>query len=167
MNVKRVYKKVLLEESLREYLLPETKMKKFVDDKDNRAILTREITKTQWNGLLSFCMRKENVDDMIAYIQEKKEKKESPWRKRVKEEEVESTIGDYIVKHLQAIKKSELVEPLNAESKIKNAFFIPEVNLENILTDEDKEEIVLLQARLFIRTLVKNVLAKIEEGLDL
>lgn len=165
MNVKRVYKKVLLEESFREYLLP--KMKKFVDDKDNRAILTREITKTQWNGLLSFCMRKENVDDMIAYIQEKKEKKESPWRKRVKEEGEEGTIGEYIIKHLRAIKESRLVEPLNAESRIKDAFFIPEEEVENVLTDEDKEEIVLLQARVFIRTLVKNVLAKIEEGLDL
>lgn len=161
MNVKRVYKKVLLEESLREYLL--LKIKKFVDD--NRAFLTREITKAQWNGLLSFCMRKENVDDMIQYIQEKKEKKESPWRKRGQEEGVESTIGEYIIKHLRAIKESRLVEPLkDAECKIKDAFF-PEDDIENILTDEEKEEIVLLQARLFIRTLVKNVLAKIEEGL--
>lgn len=165
MNVKRVYKKVLLEESLREYLL--LKIKKFVDDKDNRAILTGEITKTQWNGLLSFCMRKENVDDMIQYIQEKKEKKESPWRKRVKEEGVESTIGEYIIKHLQAIKESKLAEPLNkTESKINVAFF-PEEDIENILTDEEKEEIVLLQARVFIRTLVKSVLAKIEEDLNI
>lgn len=165
MNVKKVYKKVLLEESLREYLLPKTK--KFVDD--NRAFIMGEITKTQWNSLLSFCMRKENVDDMIAYIQEKKEKKESPWRKRVKEEGEgeESTIGEYIIKNLQVIKESRLVEPLNAECKIKDAFFTPEENLENILNDDDIEGIVLLQARLFIRTLVKNVLAKIEEDLDL
>ena len=51
MNIKRVYKKVLIDESLREYIFPKTK--KFVDDNDNRAILTREITKAQWNGLLS------------------------------------------------------------------------------------------------------------------
>jgi hypothetical protein len=162
MNVKRVYKKVL-EESSREHLRPQ--VEKLVND--NKAILTREITKTQWNGLLSFCMRKENVDDMVAYIQEKKGKKESPWSKRVKEEGAESTIGEYIKKHLQAIKESKLVEPLNkTESKIKDAFF-PEEDIENMLTDDEKEEIVLLQARLFIRTLVKNVLIKIEEDLDL
>ena len=154
----------MLEESSREHLRPQ--VEKLVNG--NKAILTREITKTQWNGLLSFCMRKENVDDMIAYIQEKKEKKESPWRKRVKEEgEEEGTIGEYIIKQLQEIKERKLVEPLNAESKIKDAFFIPEEKVEDILTDDEMEGIVLLQARLFIRTLVKNVLIKIEEDLDL
>ena len=160
MNIKRVYKKVLLEESLRESLL--LKIKKFVDD--NRAIFTREITKAQWNGLLSFCMRKENIDNMIHYIQEKMERKESSWTKRVKEEEKDSTIGEYIIKHLREIKGSRLADLLEENKHRINEVF-PEENLESILTDEEKEEIVLLQARLFIRTVVKNVLIKFEEGL--
>jgi hypothetical protein len=160
MNIKRVCKEVLLEESLREYHLPQ--VEKLVNDKDNKAILTREITKAQWNGLLSFCMRKEYVDDMIQYIQEKTEKKESSWRKRVKEEGKESTIGEYIIKHLREIKERWLADTLDrTKSRIIKAF--PEENLENILTDEAKEDIVLLQARVFIRTLVKNVHIKLEE----
>ncbi len=158
MNIKRVYKK-MLEESLREHISP--KIKIFVNN--NRAILTREITKTQWNGLLSFCMRKESVDDMIQYIQVKKEKKESSWGKGVKEEGKDITVGEYIIKHLQAIKDNKLAKPLNeTEDKIKDAFF-PEEDIG--ITDEVKVGMVLLQARLFIRTLVKSVLAKIEEDL--
>lgn len=161
MNIKRVYKEVLLEESLSEYVFP--KINKFVEDnKDNRAILTREITKAQWNGLLSFCMRREKIGDMITYIEEKKEKKESPWKKRVKEEGEDSTIGEYIIKHLQEIGGGRLAEPLDKTEHMINDTF-PGEKIENILTDDEKEGIVLLQARLFIRTLVKNVLIKFEE----
>jgi len=160
MNIKRVYKKVLIDESLREYIFPKTK--KFVDDNDNRAILTREITKAQWNGLLSFCMRKENIASMIHYPQEKMERKESPWGKIVKEEGEESTVGEYIIKHLQRIEEGRLTDTLdNTKYRINEAF--PEENLKSILIDEKEKEIVLLQARLFIRTLVKNVLIKFEE----
>lgn len=158
MNIKRVYKKVL-EESSREHLLP--KMEQLIDN--NKPILTTEITKAQWNGLLSFCMRKENIDDMIHYIQEKMKRKESLWRKIVEERE-ESTIGEYIIKHLQEIKESRLADTIDkTRYRINEAF--PEENLESILTDEEEREIVLLQARLFIRTLVKNVLIKFKENL--
>jgi 3-methyladenine DNA glycosylase AlkC len=154
MNIKRVYKEVL-EECSREYYLPQ--VEKLVNDKDNKAILTGEITKTQWNGLLSFCMRTENIANMIYYIQEKMERKESPWGKRVKKEGKESTIGEYIIKHLREIKECRLADPLDKTKNRINKTF-PEEDLENILTDEEKKEIVLLQAREFIRTLVKNVL---------
>ena len=152
MNTKRVYKKILLEESLREYIFPN--IMTFVGVENNQTILTREITKTQWNGLLSFCMRKENIDEMIGFIQEKMERKESPWRKIVTEEGEQSTIGLYIIRQIMEIKDSKLASIIDTTKENINEAF-PEENLESIITDKEEKEIVLLQARLFIRTLVK------------
>lgn len=157
MNIERVYKKVL-EGTSRDYLL--SNIKDFVDD--NKPGL-KEITKAQWNGLLSFCTGKDNIGEMIAYIQEKMEKGGSPWKKvKVTEDKGEKiTIGEYIITHLQEIKEGRLANIID-ETKYKISKAFPGENVESILTDEEETKIVLLQARLFIRTLVKNVLIKFE-----
>jgi len=156
MNIKRIYKKAL-EGSSQDYFL--SRIKSYVDK--NKQALTK-ITKSQWNGLLLFCMRKDNINDMITYIEEKMSKGESLWRETTTDVTAPGKekimAGEYIIKHLQEIKNNALADVVaKARERIK-AFWLSEDSLANILTDEEKEEIVLLQARLFIRTLVKNVL---------
>jgi len=157
MNIKRIYKKAL-EGSSQDYFL--SLIKSYVGK--NKQALTK-ITKSQWNGLLLFCMRKDNINDMITYIEEKMKKGESLWRETTTDVTAPGKekimAGEYIIKHLQKIKNNTLAEVVaKAGYKIEEAFGLSEDSLANILTDEEKEEIVLLQARLFIRTLVKNVL---------
>lgn len=156
MNIKRIYKKAL-EGSSQDYFL--SLIKSYVGK--NKQALTK-ITKSQWNGLLLFCMRKDNINDMITYIEEKMSKGESLWRETTTDVTAPGKekimAGEYIIKHLQEIKNNALADVVaKARERIK-AFWLSEDSLANILTDEEKEEIVLLQARLFIRTLVKNVL---------
>lgn len=101
MNKEYIYTTVLKKQAL------ETIFSEVEDFMKNHRANLKSITPAQWNALLSFCLRKNNIGQIKEYLKRKMERQGNPWYGSSAKKVAESLISKFEMIEKEGLKEAE------------------------------------------------------------